>query len=142
MFIVPQHILSALFLGAGIILVLFGIWFVARMYGRHSIEVDAECIDISSETTGYGVFPRTYYLNAKAPVYRYWFRGTAYIGQPLLRSNRPGYRPKLGPCKILINPKHPERVYSSERKHVAGIMIGIGLLYLVLVVVAVWILPM
>lgn len=137
-----QNILLGLFFGIGIILILLGIWFVARMYGRHSIEMDAECIDISSETTGYGVFPRTYSLNAKAPVYRYWFRGTAYIGQPLLRSNRPGYRPKLGPCKIRINPKHPERVYSSERKHVAGIMIGIGLLYLVLVVVAVWILPM
>lgn len=138
----PQHILLGLFFGAGIFLILLGIWFVARMYGRHSIEVDAECIDIPSETVGYGVFPRTYHLNAKAPVYRYWFRGTIHIGQPLLRSNRLCYRPKLGHCKIRINPQHPEKVYSPERKHVAGIMIGIGVLYLALVVVAVWILPM
>lgn len=55
-----QNILLGLFFGIGIILILLGIWFVARMYGRHSIEMDAECIDISSETTGYGVFPRTY----------------------------------------------------------------------------------
>lgn len=137
-----QHFTILLIIGLGVMLILLGIWLVARMYGRHSVEVDAECIDISSKTVSCGIQPRTYYLNAKAPVYRYWFRGAAYLGQPLLRSNRPGYRPKLGPCKIRINPKHPEKVYSTERKYAAGILIGIGVFYLVLVGVVVWIFPM
>lgn len=125
----------------GIILIGIGIVLLAQMYGPWSTKVDAECIDVSGKSVSLGVFPRTHYRNTKAPMYRYWYGGKEYLGQPLLRSNRPGYHPKLGPCEIRINSKHPEKVYSSERKSVAGMMIGIGALYLVMEFIALKFLP-
>lgn len=126
----------------GGLLIVISIGLLIRMYGRRSVEVDAECIDISSKTVHVGAFPSTKYRNTKAPVYRYRYQGKEYISQPVLRSNRPGYHPKTGPCRIRIDRRHPEKVFSSERKAVAGLLIGMGSLYIVAMVVAVRVLPL
>ncbi len=130
-------ILFALFALVGIFLIGLGIWIQARAYGRHSVEVEAECIEIEESDYKDRTDPQNpvYMRNVKQPVYRYWYQSQYYTSAPVLKSNRPGYRPKLGPCKIRINPDHPERVYSSERKTAAVILIAIGCLYLVMVVV-------
>ncbi|MCD8147269.1 MAG: DUF3592 domain-containing protein [Clostridiales bacterium] len=131
------YFLLLLFLVLGILLILLGVWLVARMYGSHSTEVEAECIDISIETVRMGTGPGeyTYFKDAKAPVYRYRYNGVVYTSQPLLRSNRRGYRPVSGPARIRINPEHPERVYSPERKYVRVILVSIGGAYVLLSVV-------
>ncbi len=131
------YFLLLLFLALGVFLILLGIWVVARMYGTHSAEVEAECIDISTETVRMGTGPGdyTYFKDAKAPVYRYRYNGVVYTSQPILRSNRRGYRPTPGPARIRINPDHPERVYSPERKYVRIILVSIGGAYVVLSVV-------
>ena len=126
----------------GGLLIAIGIGLLIRMYGRRSVEVDAECIDISSKTVHVGAFPSTKYHNTNVPVYRYRYQGQEYISQPVLRSNRPGYHPKTGPCRIRIDRRHPEKVFSSERKAVAGLLIGMGSLYIVAMVVAVRVLPL
>ena len=128
--------LPILFIILGIGLIGLGIWILAKMYGRHSVEVDAECVDISSKTVYWGIWPHRHHLNTKVPTYHYWYSGKEYIGQSTLRSGRSGYRPKLGPCKIRINTEHPERIYSTERKAAAAILILVGSIYLIVVVVA------
>ncbi|MCD8190061.1 MAG: DUF3592 domain-containing protein [Clostridiales bacterium] len=131
------YVLLLLFLVLGAFLILLGVWVVARMYGNHSTEVEAECIDISIETVRMGTGPGeyTYFKDAKAPVYRYQYNGVVYTSQPILRSNRRGYRPVPGPTRIRINPEHPERVYSPERKYVRVILVGVGSAYVLLSVV-------
>lgn len=126
----------------GVAIIILGIGLLTQMYGRNSIEVDAECVDVSVRDVTMGALPRTRYRNTKAPVYRYQFQGREYIGQPILRSNRPGYRPKIGPCRIRIDRRHPEKVFSSERKAVAGLLIGMGVLYIIATAVAVRVLPL
>ncbi|MDO4619336.1 MAG: hypothetical protein Q4B09_01830 [Lachnospiraceae bacterium] len=73
--------------------------------------------------------------DTKRPVYKYWYNGQYYTSAPMLRSNRKGYRPEYGKCRIRINPDHPEKVYSSERKYAAIILILIGSLYLLMVLI-------
>ena len=137
-------LLLGLFVLFGIAFIGIGIWVMVRMYGKHSVEVDAECVDISvtTETTGVRPADYTHYMNVKRPVYRYWYDGKQYEGMPFLSSNRPGYRPTLGPCKIRINPDFPQKIYSSERKFVAALFIGIGLLYVAISVVAAYVAPL
>ncbi len=127
----------AIFFVLGIFLIGLGIWIQARAYGRHSVEVDAECVEVEESDYKTSADPAdyTYMKDAKRPVYRYWYQGQYYTSAPMLRSNRPGYHPQLGACKIRINPDHPERVYSSERKFASIILIGIGSLYIIMVIV-------
>lgn len=136
------HLALAAVAALGGLLIAIGVRLLVRMYGRRSVAVDAECIDVSSKTVHVGAFPSTKYRNTKAPVYRYRYQGKEYISQPVLRSNRPGYRPKTGPCRIRIDRRHPEKVFSSERKAVVGLLIGMGSLYIVAMVVAVRVLPL
>ncbi len=121
----------------GIFLIGLGIGIQRRAYGKHSVEVEAECIEVMREDykTGVSTSDSTYLHNAALPVYRYWYNGQYYTSSPLLRSNRRGYRPQLGKCMIRINPDHPERVYSSERKFAAAILIFIGSIYLLMVLI-------
>lgn len=136
------HLALAAVAALGGLLIAIGVRLLVCMYGRRSVEVDAECIDISSKTVHVGAFPSTKYHNTKAPVYRYRYQGQEYISQPVLRSNRPGYHPKTGPCRIRIDRRHPEKVFSSERKAVAGLLIGMGILYIIATAVAVRVLPL
>lgn len=123
------------FLVFGIAFIVVGIWITARMFGKHSVEVKAECIDIIQHNAVHeDIRPgrQTTYVGAKVPVYHYWYKGKEYTSRPTLVSNRPGYHPQLGPCTIRINPAHPEKVYSTERKSITGIFLFIGILYIVL----------
>lgn len=121
----------------GVALVVAGIWIIARMYGKHAVEVEAECVDVAVGTLEMGSSPgeKTCFWKVKRPHYRYYYEGTVYCSQPLLQSNRPGYHPQKGPCTIRINPDHPERVYSSERKFAGGILIVIGSGYLLMLLI-------
>lgn len=127
----------------GLALTIFGIHVTAKMYGKHSVEVEAECIGVKvgDETIGISPRYRKHYFDVKKPVYRYWYRGKEYIGSPTLTSNRPGYSPKAGPCKIRINPDRPESIYSSERKFVSAILISIGISFMVLPWLSLLVLP-
>ncbi|MCD7822157.1 MAG: DUF3592 domain-containing protein [Clostridiales bacterium] len=131
------YLLLLPFFVLGVFLILLGVWIGARMYGKHSVEVDAECVDVSTETVRMGTGPGdyTYYKDARLPVYRYRYNGVMYTSQPVLRSNRRGYRPALGPTTIRVNPEHPERVYSPERKYVRILLVSIGGAYVVLSVI-------
>lgn len=132
--------LLIIFGSIGILLIIIGVVMLVHIYFS-SVVVDAECINISSSTVSIGAFPRTHYRNAKAPVYRYRYESREYVSSPIMRSNRPGYRPRLGMCKIRIGRKHPDRVFSSEQKPVAALLIGIGALYLVIEFIALKFLP-
>lgn len=133
--------LLIIFSSIGILLIIAGIGVLVRMY-RSSAVVDAECIEVRSEAVAVGAFPRTYYRDAKTPVYRYRYEGREYVGSPFLQSNRPGFHPQLGPCKVRISRKNPEKVFSSERKPVAVLLIGMGILYLIAVAVAAMVAPL
>ncbi len=129
----PALLIFAIFTVIGAFLLWLGIFIIARMYGRHSVEVEAECIEVEVATVRMGsVGDRSYMPNTKRPVYRYYYEGQQYTSAPLLRSNRPGYRPEPGPCTIRINPAKPHKVYSPERKFAGGILIAIGAVYLIL----------
>lgn len=95
-------LLLGFFVLFGIAFIGVGIWVMVRMYGKHSVEVDAECVDISvtTETTGVRPADYTHYMNVKRPVYRYWYDGKQYEGMPFLSSNRPGYRRLLDHAKF------------------------------------------
>ncbi len=135
-----SYVLLFVFTAVGVLLIGLGTWIHRRMYGKHSVEVRAECIDVNVEDYQSGFKPEdyTYYKNTNRPVYKYTYDGKEYISQPFLQSNRPGYNPQTGPCTIRINPDHPERVYSTERKYAAMILDGIGIVYLVIALI-VWI---
>ncbi len=130
-------LIVSIFVIIGMFLIGLGIWIDRRAYGKHSVEVEAECIHVEHEDyrTGVGVSDSTYLHDAKLPVYRYWYNGQYYTSTPMLRSNRRGYNPQLGKCRIRINPDHPEKVYSSERKFASRILIGIGSGYLIMIAI-------
>lgn len=132
--------LLIIFGSLGILLIIFGVAMLAHIYFS-SVVVDAECINISSSTVSIGTFPRTHYRDAKAPVYRYRYDNREYVSSPIMRSNRPGYRPRLGMCKIRISRKHPDKVFSSEQKLAAALLIGMGALYLGVEAAAAMVLP-
>lgn len=140
--LVVRTILLAVFLFGGILLVLLGILIWRRLWGGNSVEVEAECIDLNVHTATLGFSTdRTYFPNSKRPVYRYYYEGRQYIASPRLSSNRPGYNPELGRCTIRINPKHPQKVYSPERKSAAIILIGIGAAWIAVAVLLAALLP-
>lgn len=121
--------LFMIFTGGGILLLTVGILIISRLYGKRSVEVDAECLDVDIHDvhmSSLSTHDHTVYRNTKNPVYRYYYNGKEYTSSPLLRSNRPGYHPQVGHCKIRINPDKPEIVYSSERKFAGAILIIIG----------------
>lgn len=133
-------ILLAVFSFGGGFLILLGLLIWRRLWDSGSVE--AECVDLGEHTQVLGVgSDRTYMPRAKRPVYRYFYQGRQYTASPLLSSNRPGYRPKLGHCTIRIHPKHPEKVYSPERKFAALILIGVGSLWLAIAALTAAILP-
>lgn len=125
----PVHFLLILFPLAGTILIIAGILTISRLYGKRSVEVDAECLGVNIKDVHMGIgagYEHTVYHNTKNPVYRYYYNGKEYISSPLLSSNRPGYHPETGYCKIRINPNKPQKVYSSERKFAGAILIIVG----------------
>lgn len=139
---IGAYLLIGAFLLVGIGLIWLGIWLVTRMYGKHSVEISAECIDINihdsyHETRDDDGLTTVVVKDLKLPIYRYWYHGKEYVSQPILASNRKGYKPQLGKCYIRINPAHPERIYSTERKAAAKLLVGIGIMYLAIVVIAV-----
>lgn len=124
-------VLFGVFLLVGGFLILLGVLIWRKLWNGCSVEVEAECIDIGLHTEALGTGPeRTYFPNAKRPVYRYVYQGRRYESGPKLSSNRRGYQPELGRCTIRIDAKHPEKVYSPERKFAALILISIGVLWL------------
>ncbi len=129
--------LLGLFVLIGLFLIGLGVWIQRRAYGKHSVEVKAECIEVIHEDYKTSIDPTdyTYLRDARRPVYRYWYNGQYYTSAPLLRSNRRGYRPMTGKCRIRIHPDHPERVYSPERKFASGILILIGSVYILMVII-------
>lgn len=132
--------LLIIFGSIGILLIIIGVAMLVRIYFS-SVVVDAECINISSSIVSIGAFPRTHYRNAKAPVYRYQYENREYVSSPIMRSNRPGYRPRLGMCKIRISRKYPDKIFSSEQKLAAAFLIGMGVLYLGVVAAVAMALP-
>lgn len=125
----PAAFLLILFPVGGIILTIAGILIISRLYGKRSVEVDAECLGVNIKDVHMGSSPnddQTIYHNTQTPVYRYTYQGKQYTSSPLLSSNRPGYHPETGYCKIRINPNKPEKVYSSERKFAGVILMIIG----------------
>jgi len=140
--IVVKTILLSVFFIGGVLLVLLGILIWRKLWGNRSVEVEAECIDVDIHTEAIGTgIDRTYFPNAKRPVYQYYYEGRQYTSSPLLASNRPGYKPAQGYCIIRINPKHPEKIYSPERKFVALILIIIGVAWIFVAVGAAYFLP-
>lgn len=136
----PAIILISVFIVGGLLLIVLALWIWSKLWGKGSVQIDAECLDINVHTakTGTGI-NRTYFRNAKKPVYRYYYNGQEYISSPLLSSNRQGYQPETGYCKIWIHPRHPNKVYSYERKAVALILIFIGTLWMVLGIAAIFV---
>lgn len=136
----PNLLLLLIFPVGGVIMVIAGILTITRLYGNRSVEVDAECIGITVRDMQMGLTPgeRTTYHNTKRPRYRYFYEGKEYISSPLLSSNRPGYRPETGYCKIRINPSKPEKVYSSERKFAGIILISIGSSWLLVTILVIF----
>ena len=134
-----KWILVSVFLVGGIALVLLG-WLIWRkLWGNHSVQVQAMCVGVNVSTVRTGVgLQHTHYQGAKRPVYEYEYQGIKYTGSPLMVSNRKGYRPEPGPCTIRINPKHPERVYSSERKFAALVLIFVGSGWVVAAALMAW----
>lgn len=119
----------------GLFMLLLGLWILSPLWGFRSVEVEAECVAVQTGTASLGKRPdKTYYPDSKLPVYRYTYQGETYQSSPLLTSNRRGYKPKEGPCTVRINPMHPERVYSSERKFAAAILLSIGAIWIVLAI--------
>ena len=94
-------LLFGLFFFVGVGLIIIGIWLVARMYGKHAVEIYAECIEVDErnqfvEAYG-GEFSSTVeFKGAKLPMYRYYYCGKEYISAPKLRTNRKKYHPVLG----------------------------------------------
>lgn len=140
-FLVKTLLLIGFFLG-GILMILLGFLIWRRLWDCGSVEVDAECIDVHQQTVALGTgSDRTFIPNAKRPVYRYYYEGKHYTASPLLASNRPGYAPVPGACKVRINRKHPEKIYSPERRFAARILIAIGAMWVVIAGVLAVILP-
>ncbi len=123
-----------IFLVVGIFLLVLGIMIRQRMYGKHSVAIDAICIEVEENDvkTNDGIM-----YGAKRPLYRYEYNGKQYTSSPSLQSDRTEYQPKLGKCRIRINPNHPERVYSTERRFVSDILIGIGTAYIMITIIIV-----
>lgn len=107
----------SIFLFGGLAMIIGGILVISRLYGNRSYEADAEC-----------TIPNAFYPNPQRPIYRYTYNGKEYKSSPVTVSNRPRYRPVPGPCKIRINPHHPEIIYSAERKFSGTILIFLGIL--------------
>lgn len=139
----PSLFLIILFPVGGIILLIAGILIISRLHGNRSVEVEAECLGVDIRDIQIGTNPsdRTTYHNAKRPIYRYSYHGQEYVSSPLLSSNRPGYHPKPGFCKIRINPDKPEKVYSSERKFAGTILIIIGISWILVTILVVFLTP-
>ena len=122
-----EALLLCVFGGGGAFLIALGALILAPLYGWRSVEVEAECVDTIERNVEFGsAGDRTVFPGARKPVYRYYYNGVRCTASPMLTSNRPGYHPERGWCTIRINPKHPERVYSSERRFAAAILMGIG----------------
>lgn len=139
--VIKTLLLSAFLLG-GALLILLGLLIWRRLWDCGSVEVPAECVDLNIHTEMLGtVSDRTYFPNSRRPVYRYRYEGQEYCSSPLLSSNRSGYEPALGRCTIRINPEHPEKVYSPERKFAALVLIGIGSMWIVVAALALILLP-
>lgn len=126
--------LPVLFFILGMGLCLGGIRMILVLYGRNSIEVEAKCIrvDVRDEVIHRVGNQHVRYKNVKVPTYEYYYEGKKYVASPLLHSNRSGYMPEEGYCRIFINPKHPDKVYSTERRMAGGILIGIGILWILI----------
>lgn len=140
--ILIRIILLSLFFFGGILLILLGFFIWYRLWNCGSVEVDAECIDVCRETIALGGgSDRTWFPNTTRPVYHYYYEGKDYTSSPLLASNRPGYAPALGHCKVRINRKHPEKLYSPERKFAALILISVGGVWIVAAVMLAILLP-
>jgi len=123
--------LKLVFLIGGAFLVLLGFFIWRKLWDNYSVPVEAECIDLNEHTEKVGTgIDKTYFYDAKHPIYKYIYEGNEYISGPKLSSNRPGYKPKVGNCIIRINPENPKIVYSSERKFVAIILILIGSIWI------------
>lgn len=138
-----KTVLLAAFFFVGALLVLLGVLIWRKLWNCCSVEVEAECIDLGLHTETIGVSPdRTHFYGAKRPVYRYYYEGKRYESGPRLSSNRRGYRPELGSCTIRIDPNHPEKVYSPERRYAALMLILIGAMWLVLAGLTAFVLPM
>lgn len=114
------------------LLVLISLWLLSPFFGIGSVRVKAECIRVDTGTAKVGTQPgeETFFLRAKRPVYRYTYAGKEYESSPLLTSNRPGYKPGTGETEIYIHPKHPERVYSSERRAAAAILLIVAAMFI------------
>lgn len=116
-----------LVLGAG--LIIGGFYMTRVLHGHGSVEVEARCIYVEKkDEVVTGVGNRHYrFRNVKVPMYEYYYEGRRYVSSPMLHSNRPGYQPQEGPCRIFIHPGQPEKVYSSERKAAGMLLSGIGI---------------
>lgn len=120
-------------------MIIAGIHTIGKLNDKHSAEIEAECIGIEVKDVCIGNEPgdRTRYKDTRRPIYRYHYKGKEYTSSPMIASNRPGYKVEKGYCKIRINPKHPETVYSPERRMVGIILICIGAVWKLISVAAV-----
>ena len=124
------YLLGAIFVVAGIVALALAIRFKRKREGD-SAEVDAECVDIKTGSQYMGPSTdRMVMNNLKVPEYRYSYNGQEYTSSPILASNRPGYNPKVGPCKIRIDPQNPEKVFSSELTWVSILFFILGTAWL------------
>lgn len=124
------YLLGAVFFVAGIVALVLGFRLKRKREGD-SVEVDAECIGIKTGSQNMGPSTNRMVMNnLKLPEYRYSYGGQEYTSSPILASNRPGYNPKVGPCKIRIDPQNPEKVFSSELKWVSILFFILGTAWL------------
>lgn len=137
--IAAEAALLTLFFLGGILLILLGFLIWRRLWDSGSVEVDAQCIDAPLKKGAPS--DRIRIPGARRPVYHYCYAGKYYAASPLLAANRPGYDPVFGCCKVRINRKHPEKMYSPERKTVALILITVGLIWIGIAVLVAVILP-
>lgn len=135
-------ILLSVFFFGGAFMILLGSLIGRRLRDSGSVEVEAECIDLGVHTAVIGTgTDKTRFPGARCPRYRYTYRGKQYVSGPKLASNRPGYQPALGRCTIRINPGHPEKVYSPERRFAALLLIGIGAAWIAMAALCAVLLP-
>ena len=124
------YLLGAVFFVAGIVALVLGFRLKRKREGD-SVEVDAECIGIKTGSQNMGPSTNRMVMNnLKLPEYRYSYGGREYTSSPILASNRPGYNPKVGPCKIRIDPQNPEKVFSSELTWVSILFFILGTAWL------------
>lgn len=130
--------LPVLFFVLGVGMIVGAVHMIRVLHGHGAVEVEARCIYVETKDEMVkGVGNQHYrFLNVKIPTYEYYYEGKRYVSEPMLHSNRPGYQPQEGPCRIFINPRQPQKVYSSERKAAGMILSGIGILFCLVGMVA------